>query len=205
MPMPELPGSGELLNKLAHYLRPGRVEHSRNVAAAAAALARLHAPELAQAAEVAGLVHDNAKRLEPGELLALAREHELPASPVEEANPALLHGKVGAALLPERFGINDAQIAAAVADHVTGRPGMGLLSLILYVADQIAADRDFPGVEDVRTAAQHDLRGAAWLVARHKLTWTVRHALLLEPCTLEVYNELLPFAPADGAVLGTPA
>jgi predicted HD superfamily hydrolase involved in NAD metabolism len=203
--MPELPGSSELLNKLASFLRPGRVEHSRNVAMAATELARLHAPELALAAEVAGLVHDNAKRLKPGKLLALAQERMLPISTVEEVNPALLHGKVGAALLPERFGIDDAPIAAAVADHVTGRPGMGALSLILYVADQTAADRDFPGVEEVREAAQHDLRRAAWLVARHKLLWTVRHALLLEPRTLEVYNELLPFAPAGASQPGPSA
>lgn len=195
--MPELPGSAELLNKLAGYLRPRRVKHSRNVAAVASDLARHYAPELERAAEAAGIVHDHAKQLSGEELLAFARERGLDVGPVEEANPALLHGKVGAVLLLERFNIDDAQIAAAVADHVTGRPGMGTLSLIVYVADQAAADRDFPGVDDVRQAAKHDLRSAAWLVARHKLLWTVRYALLLDPRTVEVYNELLPHAPQE--------
>ncbi len=194
--MPELPGSEELLNKLATYLRPGRVEHSRNVAAAAVELARLHAPELTLAATTAGIVHDNAKQLSQEEILEAARNFGLIITPIEQMSPTLLHGKVGAALLPERFDIQDAEIAAAVCDHVTGRTGMGTLSLLLYVADQAAADRKFPGVAEVRETARFDLRGAAWLVARHKIVWTTKHALLLDPRTLEVYNELLPFAPA---------
>ena len=195
--MPDLPGSAELLNKLAEFLRPGRVEHSRNVAAAAVELARLHAPELEQAAEVAGIVHDNAKHMNPDELLAVAKRRRLPVSEFEEISPKLLHGKVGAALLPERFGINDEQIAAAVADHVTGCAGMGGLSLILYAADQCAAERSFPGVEEVRTAARVDLRSAAWLVAKHKLRWAIGRAHIIEPHTVEVYNSLLPFAPTQ--------
>ena len=202
--MAVLPGSEELLNKLARYLRPGRVEHSRNVAQAAAGLARLHAPELEAAAEVAGITHDNAKQLTPGELLDAARLHGLEINEFEEAYPQLLHGKVGAALLPERFGIDDPQVAQAVADHVTGHAGMGTLSLILYAADQCAADRDFPGVENVRRAAQEDLRSAAWLVAWHKLTWAAQRKRLIDPRTVEVYNELLAFAPAPNEQPGAP-
>jgi predicted HD superfamily hydrolase involved in NAD metabolism len=166
-----LPGQDEILNKLASYLRPKRVEHSRNVAQAAVELARRYAPGLEERALVAGLVHDNAKGLSDEELLEHCARSGLAVSPCEQLSPKLLHGKVGAALLPERFGIKDKKVTQAVCDHVTGRPGMKLLSRLLYVADQAAADRNFTGVEQVREVATQDLDSAVWLVARHKVMW----------------------------------
>lgn len=192
-----LPGQDEILNRLASYLRPKRVEHSRNVAHAAAGLAQRYAPQLAERALVAGLVHDNAKSLGDSELLSLAGQHGIQLSAGERANPALLHGKVGAALLPERFGIKDKKVAQAVRDHVTGRPGMDVLSLVLYVADQVAAGREFDGVELVREAASRDLHAAAWLVARNKLLSAATGGGVVEPQTVLLYNELLGHKPAD--------
>ena len=49
---------------------------------------------------------------------------------LEIEEPGLLHGKVGAVLLNERFGIDDSEIFCAISDHVTGRVGMGILSKI---------------------------------------------------------------------------
>ena len=48
---------------LAQYLRPGRFAHSVNVADAARELAERFAPQLTYKAELAGLLHDNAKQL----------------------------------------------------------------------------------------------------------------------------------------------
>jgi predicted HD superfamily hydrolase involved in NAD metabolism len=181
-----------LLGQLSLYLGEQRVKHSANVEAAAIGLAQVFAPELAAAAQLAGLLHDNAKRLSAEELIRLARQHDIEITPVEAQLPQLLHGKVGAALLAERFGVDDARVAEAVAWHVTGHPNMSLLGRILFVADQIAADRDFPGIAELRAVAQKDLSLAVFMVAQLKLTYAVQRQRPLEPLTVAVYNEFRP-------------
>lgn len=185
------PDKQALIARLSGLTGPKRYQHSLNVAAVAARLARQYAPQMEQAAEIAGIVHDHAKKLPDSELISAARRFDIPVSPVELAMPSLLHGKVGAALLDERFGLRDADVSAAVADHVTGRPGMGLLSRILYVADQAAEDRDFDGVERLRAVMLEDLDRAVLLVAQGKILSVVNRGWMVEEATMNLYNELV--------------
>ena len=178
-----------LSQALRAYTSSRRHAHSLNVMASAVQLARIHAPRLVESARLAGLLHDNAKRLDDVDLLTYAASFGLDLSEVEKRQPSLLHGKVGAALLPERFGIEDEEIAQAITDHVTGRPNMGSLSSVLYVADQCAAARSFPGVELLRGLAQQDLELAVMLVARNKLLSVIQRGYLVEPNTAALYNE----------------
>lgn len=179
------------LERLAQFLGAKRVRHSNNVADYAVGLAQRYAPELADKAELAGLLHDHAKRFSLAELTDLAARLDIEITAGEREQPELLHGKVGAALLRERFGVDDAEIAQAVADHVTGRPGMGLLSLILYVADQAARDREFPGIDALREVAQQDLEQAVLLVVKHKLNYIMLKNCPIEEQSVALYNEMI--------------
>lgn len=173
---------------LRGYIGRGRIVHVEGVAASAVELARRYAPDLTRRAQVAGLLHDNAKKLTGAQLIELAARFDIVPSPAECETPQLLHGAVGAALLPQRFGVDDPEIAAAVADHVTGQAQMGLLSQILYVADQIEPGRDFPGVDELRELARRDLRAATALAARKKIEYVLLKGQALEPRTVEVWN-----------------
>ena len=179
----------QLTTKLREYLGKGRWRHSLNVAAAARSLALIHAPRLADQAELAGILHDNAKRMGGAELTAAAARLDIELSAGEREQPVLLHGKVGAALAPERFGVDDAEVLQAMQDHVTGQPGMGVLSQLLFVADQSAADREFDGVVELRAVAERDLAEAVLLVAGHKLNYIVLKRQVIHPATVELYNE----------------
>jgi predicted HD superfamily hydrolase involved in NAD metabolism len=179
------------LEQLAQFLGAKRVQHSNNVADVAVELAQLYAPELVEKAELAGLLHDHAKRFSLAELTALAARLDIEMTAGERQQPELLHGKVAAALLSERFGIDDVEIAQAVADHVTGRPGMGLLSRILYVADQAARDREFPGVDELRAMAKQDLEQAVLLVVKHKLAYVMLKNCPIEEQSVALYNEMI--------------
>ena len=68
--------------------------------------------------------------------------------------------------------------------------GMGPLSLILYVADQTAADRDFDGVEELRDLARSDLVKAAAMVCRYKLMYLLAAGKPIVMETGALYNEL---------------
>jgi len=177
-----------LVAKLHEYLGGGRVQHSENVADAALVLAAAHAPELSRQAEIAGLVHDSAKKLRDEQLIELAERFDIVITPGERETPQLLHGKVGAALLPERFGITDPAVQTAVTDHVCGRDEMGVLSQILFVADQMAEGRVFPGVEVLRELAPRELASAVGWVARKKIEHVLGQGQWIEPATVSVWN-----------------
>lgn len=80
----------------------------------------------------------------------------------ERSHPKLLHAKSGAAVAGAVFG-ESAAVQSAICWHTTGKPDMTLLQKILYLADYMEPNRDFPGVERLRALAQHDLDEAVLL------------------------------------------
>jgi nicotinate-nucleotide adenylyltransferase len=57
------------------------------------------------------------------------------------------------------FGENDA-VVSAIAHHTTGKADMNLLETIIYVADYMEPNRNFPGVETLRELAFTDIQAA---------------------------------------------
>jgi predicted HD superfamily hydrolase involved in NAD metabolism len=121
-------------------LTPERLRHSVAVAELAAALCTRHGLDPGKG-RIAGIGHDIAREYNARETLAYLRRHRLCSGRWERAHPVVLHGRVGRALLKERFGIRDREILDAVRDHVLGRPGMGRLAQILYTADFLEPGR----------------------------------------------------------------
>ena len=99
-------------------LPPGRFLHSRNVALTACTLAaRFGLNE--DDAFLAGIAHDMAKEI---------------STPLE-------HGEMAAVILAERFGVTNRDVLEAVRRHTEGKPGMGDLAKIVYIADKIEPRR----------------------------------------------------------------
>ena len=123
----------EIESELSTVLNSRRYQHTLGVSYTAASLAMCYGCNI-EKARIAGLLHDCAKCLSDTELLQTAREHELPISESEEADPYLLHGKVGAYFAENKYGITDPDILSAIVFHTTGRPNMTLLEEIIFVA-----------------------------------------------------------------------
>src|SRR5699024_12548418 len=87
--------------------------------------------------------------------------------------PELWHGPVGALLMEQEQGITERRVLNAIRYHTTGRAGMTTCDMIIFLADYIEPARDFPGVDNVRKAAQRDLCEATWLALRN----TIRHLI----------------------------
>ena len=51
-------------------------------------------------------------------------------------------------------------MVSAIESHTTGKANMNLLETIIYVADYMEPNRDFPGVERLRELAFSDIRAA---------------------------------------------
>ena len=133
---------------LAEHLSQERLGHSRRVADLAGELCVEYGLER-QTGELAGLAHDWAREMPEERLRELGLRDGAGESPLETAYPVLLHGRAAAEGLREILGIEDRDILEAVACHVTGCPGMGLLAKIVFVADFLEPGREFVP-EDVR-------------------------------------------------------
>ncbi len=136
-----------------------------------------------------GLTHDLAREMEEGELLRLAAGE--PLTDLERRHPVLLHGRAAAALL-RRAGVEDPEILEAVADHVVGRPGMGVLARILFVSDLLEPGRSF--LEDgFRSAVLGlDLDGMVLRVLEKVFDHLRREGWPIAEPALRMYEELSP-------------
>ena len=142
-------------------------------------------------ARIAGLLHDYAREIAPARLLLLAADYGLEVDAIEAREPLLLHGKVGAALAREEFGIKDAEILEAIINHITGTPGMTMLQQLIFLADFIEPGRLFPAAARARDAAKSDIPGALLIVFDAVITYVVLGGYLLHPRTVAARNDLL--------------
>ena len=127
---------------LGNSLGPERLAHSRRVAELAAELCLAYGLE-EEKGRLAGLAHDWARDWPSERVRELALRDGRGESLQEAQYPVLLHGRAAAVALREMLGMEDAEILEAVACHVTGCPGMGLLAKIVFVADFLEPGRGF--------------------------------------------------------------
>lgn len=131
----------KLRKEMEKTLEPKRYEHTLSVAYTAANLAAVHGVDVEKAL-VAGILHDCAKCLSHKKQMALCEKNNVQLSELEaEENSTLLHAKSGCVLAREVYGITDEDILNAICYHTTGRPQMGPLEKIIYIADYMEPGR----------------------------------------------------------------
>ena len=148
----------ELETVVVNLLNPNRVKHVLGCRDTAADMARVWGADETDAAR-AGLLHDITKALDGPLQLTLCREYGKVLDEFSENNPKTLHALTGSMVAERIFGENEA-VVAAIESHTTGKPAMNTLEKIIYVADYMEPNRDFPGVEELRRLAYTDLDGA---------------------------------------------
>lgn len=167
-----------------------RYGHTLGVADTAACLAMRYEYSM-EKAYIAGLLHDNAKCLEDQVLLEECRKNHLPVNKVEEKNPYLLHGKLGALYAEEKYFVFDDEILSAITYHTTGRPEMGLLEKIIFTADYIEPGRrPLPNLDHIRHVAFMDLDEAVYLILESTLNYlqSISDADNIDGQTVETYK-----------------
>lgn len=165
-----------------------RYEHTLGVAFTAASLAMRYGADVKQA-QLAGLLHDCAKCMTNEERLSICKKNKLEVTPVEKANPFLLHAKVGAFLAKEKYGIQDEEILSAVRFHTTGRPNMTLLEKIVFTADYIEPSRKTaPNLDEVRTLAFQNLDMALCKILSDTLDYLDTVDQEIDPMTKKTYD-----------------
>ncbi len=136
-------------------LKPDRVAHVLGCRDTAAELARRWGVDETDAAR-GGLLHDITKALDGPLQLTLCREYGIVLSEFSLKNPKTLHALTGSLVADRIFGENK-KVVDAIRSHTTGKGNMTTLEKILYVADYMEPNRNFPGVETLRALAFEDL------------------------------------------------
>ncbi len=109
-------------------------------------------------------------------------------------NPNLSHGKIAAEMIKRDYDITDQDIINAVSFHTTGRAGMSLLEKIIYIADAIEPNRNYPGVNDLRRAVKEDLDKACLMSLSHTIDYVSSEGNYLDEDTIhakEYFEEII--------------
>ncbi len=180
----------EMYKRLRTLMDEERYAHSLGVRDCAVMLAERYGADVGKA-RLAGLLHDCAKGLSRQEMINRAMEAGIELGPEEFQSEALLHGAVGAIIARQVFGVEDPEILSAIECHTTGKRDMALLDKIIYLADYIEPNRDFPGVEDLKQAAMEDLDKAVLMALRRTIKYVLDTDRFLHPRTVEAWNDML--------------
>lgn len=148
-------------------LKPSRVAHVLGCRETAVELARLYGVNETDAARAA-LLHDVTKALSGSLQLTMCRCYGTMLDKFSQENPKTLHALTGSLVAQRVFGENDA-VVDAIRCHTTGKADMNLLQKIIYVADYVEPNRDFPGVEELRHLAYTDITKALKLGLQNTL------------------------------------
>ncbi len=170
----------------------GLVEHIQRVRALAAELAEGHKLDVVRV-YFAAAAHDIARAEANHLLLAEAQAAGIPITNVDEDNPMLLHGPVGAERLRTNLDVNDEEILEAVYWHTTALATMGPIAKVVFLADKMDLSKAprYPHIGHVRELAADDLDQAIVEFLKGDLIRLLDEGKMAHPSSIEALNGLL--------------
>lgn len=168
-----------------------RLKHSLNVSKCAVKLSEIYKCDK-EKAEIAGLVHDCAKYFTDEQIEDSIKRFNVELDPLEVNNIALSHSVIGSYVAVDIFNIKDEEIINAIKYHTTGKENMSLLEKIIYIADLIEEDRNFPRVEELRELTYSGkLEEALLLSFNNTIKFVIDNNQLIHPRTIKARNYIL--------------
>ncbi|HJB97764.1 MAG TPA: bis(5'-nucleosyl)-tetraphosphatase (symmetrical) YqeK [Candidatus Acutalibacter pullicola] len=176
--------------EVQRHLTEKRFYHSQCVAQEAARLAQQYGADV-EKARLAGILHDIMKDTPPEQQLKILQDSGILLTKTQRHNRKLWHALAGAAYLQQTLQVKDGDIVEAVRCHTSGKKDMSLLEKVLFVADYISADREYPGVERMRQAAYRSLEEAIVEGVLFTVQELMGQRLPVAAESVEAYNDAL--------------
>ncbi|WP_214815569.1 bis(5'-nucleosyl)-tetraphosphatase (symmetrical) YqeK [Exiguobacterium sp. s59] len=145
--------------------------------------------ENVEQARLAAMLHDYAKYVDTEEMRQVVIEEGLDSALLEYGDE-LLHAPVGAVFLARQYDLDEA-VLSAIRNHTTGEPGMSRLDQILFVADAIEPNRNYPGVDRLRAEAAQSLEAAVVATLRQTIEFLLKKSVRIFPLTIDTYNDFV--------------
>ncbi len=176
----KIPFAGEALALQS----PKRQAHSLRVAELAAKRAmQLQIPE--KKAIGAALLHDCGKNLDADS--PYLEDFMLPTA-WGEVPKEVAHQFAGAFVCEKHFGITDRDILDAVRYHTSGRPNMGALEKLIFLADMLEPERNYDCVETLRSLFWRDIDECLTVALFETLKFLEKKGGEVYPLTREAYE-----------------
>lgn len=166
-----------------------RYQHSLNVAKVAIKLANIYKAD-EEKAEIAAILHDNAKQLNYDEMVYYINKYNIKLKEIDLKSPQILHAYIGAYIAKEQFEI-DEDIFNSIYYHTVGRKNMSMLEKIIFISDVIEEDRIFEGVEELREMAYKDIDKSIIMSCDLTIKYVLSRGLLLHNNTVDLRNSLI--------------
>ncbi len=182
-----------LYSEMEKRLKHHRFIHSVMVAGTAAALAMKYGADPGRA-QVAGILHDNAKCYDDEELVELCRKKDIAISDFEEKHGFLLHAKYGAYVARKKYGIEDEDVLNAIRWHTTGHENMTLLEKIIFVADYMEPLRNkAKNLDLIRDTVLNgkDIDDAVRMIMHDTLDYLHASDFKIDPVTQAAYDHYM--------------
>lgn len=176
--------------KVKSLINEKRFIHSKNVEVEAIKLAERFKLNI-EKIRLAAIAHDIAKDFDDELLLKLAENYGIIVDDVQRRIPFLLHGPVGAFYCKHELMIDDQEIFNAIYYHTTGRPNMTLFEQVIFIADMVSIDRNYPGVDKIKELLIADFDIALVEAVNGTLKFVIDRNLLIHPLTIDFRNWLL--------------
>lgn len=178
-------------NKLNEMLPKNRMIHSQGVADCAVKLSEIYGYDKNKA-YLAGILHDCAKYLSQEQVDYYVNKYEIYLDEYEKDNLALSHSIIGSVLVRHEFLIEDIDIITAVRYHTTGKSNMDMLEKIIYIADLIEVNRNYPGVDELRDLVYEGKMDEALLKSfDNTIKLVIDRNQIIHPRTIEARNYIL--------------
>ncbi|MDV4149964.1 bis(5'-nucleosyl)-tetraphosphatase (symmetrical) YqeK [Clostridium sp. AL.422] len=175
---------------LKNNLIENRYIHTLGVVDTAIRLAKMNKVD-EEKAEIAALAHDIAKNMTIYELKEILDKNNIELSYDEEKNQELWHSMVGPIVAKEVFKIEDEEILSAMRWHTTGKENMSKLDKVIYMADMIEPNRNFPGVDALRRESFKDLDNGVLLGLNHTIKYLLNKGVPIDVNSIKARNYLL--------------
>ncbi|QGS52090.1 nicotinate-nucleotide adenylyltransferase [Spiroplasma tabanidicola] len=143
-----------LYERLETKMEEDRYFHCLNTGQAALQLAQMNNYDL-QKALIAGTLHDITKRWNDEKTIDIIKKYD--QSLLKEPKP-VWHSFSGAFHLKYEWLFDDEEIINAIFKHTVADKEMSVLDMIVFCADKISIERDYPGIEKIRTLVYRDLK-----------------------------------------------
>ena len=161
-------------------LSPKRFQHTMNVKKLAVRMAQHYGVDTEKAA-LAAVLHDSAKELPRTELLQIMQDNAIIKKGTQNRPEPVWHGICAAILAKTQWNVQDEEILSAIACHTTGKEKMSKLDKILFLADMTSAERDYPGVEELRSLEMRNLDKAMIQALKMTISFVEQKNAIADP------------------------
>lgn len=182
----------ELEKELTKNVKKSRYKHVKSVQSFANELIHSHKinnQSIKDNIDIAVLSHDLFRDLPHDVLFELANKYGIIPHEIEKNTPILLHGKVSAEYVREKFSISQSTYRA-IYFHTSGNINLDIIGKILIISDTLERTRDFEEASYLRKLSLKDIEKGYYEVIKNKMKYALIKNLPILKDTYILYNKL---------------